>query len=100
MPGQSFSEVIKSHFGRRATAADLKQVAARLTSVVPIMCGEGEQPAQEGAGGHAAVRSPRRGSLAAHTKGRRHQTSRLLWTRVDADTTTCVRLHAEPSVAF
>jgi predicted CopG family antitoxin len=30
LPGQSFSEVIKSHFGRRATAADLKQVAARL----------------------------------------------------------------------
>ena len=29
-PGQSFSEVIKSHFGPRATAADLKQVAARL----------------------------------------------------------------------
>ena len=30
LPGQSFSEVIKSHFGRRATAADLKQAAARL----------------------------------------------------------------------
>ncbi len=29
-PGQSFSEVIKSHFGRRATAADLKLVAAKL----------------------------------------------------------------------
>jgi predicted CopG family antitoxin len=30
LPGQSFSEVIKSHFGRRATAADLRQVAAKL----------------------------------------------------------------------
>jgi len=30
LPGQSFSEVIKSHFGRRATAADLKQAAAKL----------------------------------------------------------------------
>jgi predicted CopG family antitoxin len=30
LPGQSFSEVIKSHFGRRATATDLKQVAASL----------------------------------------------------------------------
>jgi hypothetical protein len=29
-PGQTFSEVIKSHLGRRATAADLKQVAAKL----------------------------------------------------------------------
>jgi predicted CopG family antitoxin len=30
LPGQSFSEVIKSHFGRHATAADLRQVAAKL----------------------------------------------------------------------
>jgi len=30
LPGQTFSEVIKSHFGRRATAADLRQVAAKL----------------------------------------------------------------------
>jgi predicted CopG family antitoxin len=29
-PGQTFSEVIKSHFGRRATAADLRRVAAEI----------------------------------------------------------------------
>jgi predicted CopG family antitoxin len=29
-PGQSFSEVIKSHFGRRAAPADLRQLAAEL----------------------------------------------------------------------
>jgi predicted CopG family antitoxin len=29
-PGQTFSDVIKLHFGRRATAADLKRVAAEL----------------------------------------------------------------------
>jgi predicted CopG family antitoxin len=29
-PGQTFSEVIKSHFGRRATASDLRQLAAEL----------------------------------------------------------------------
>lgn len=27
-PGQTFSEVIKEHFGRRTTAADLLQIAA------------------------------------------------------------------------
>jgi predicted CopG family antitoxin len=30
LPGQSFSEVIKAHFGRRATATDLRQAASRL----------------------------------------------------------------------
>jgi len=29
-PGQTFSEVIKSHFGRRATAADLRKLAAEI----------------------------------------------------------------------